>query len=72
MAMNFEDMIQRLIDGLTIIATHAGDPEIGAHSNLLFVPNTNYEDYSEGEVGELMDSGWSWSDDFGWLLPTIG
>ena len=72
--MNFEDMLNRLIDGLTIISQYI-DPdttEVAAHSYSIMVPGLTYDNFSDDEVGELKEKGWSWNDEMGWILPTVG
>lgn len=73
--MNFENLQQRLIDGLTIISNYV-DPdlkEIAAHSYSVMVPGLTYTDFDDEEVKALQDDGWSWNDEMsGWVLPTIG
>ena len=70
--MNFEQMIQRLIDGLNIIRNRTGGAiEIAAHSYTIMVPGVDYEDFKDDEK-DLSDLGWRWSDDMGWVLPVIG
>ncbi len=71
--MNFEDMLNRLIDGLTIISQYI-DPdttEVAAHSYSIMVPGLTYDNFSDDEVGELKEKGWSWNDEMGWILPTL-
>lgn len=71
--MDFEALIQRLIDGLTIISQYI-DPdtvEVAAHSYSIMVPGLTYANFSDDEVEELKEKGWSWNDEMGWILPTV-
>jgi hypothetical protein len=73
--MNFEQLIQRLLDGLAIISNHT-DPnaqEVAAHSYSVMVPGLDYDTFSDDEVEEMQDNGWSWNEEMaGWVLPVIG
>ena len=71
--MNYEQMIQRLLDGLAIIRNYAGGAiEIAAHSYTILVPGTDYDAFDEDDVEDIKDLGWSWSDDLGWVFPVLG
>lgn len=71
--MNFEDMLGRLIAGLIVIEGHvAASVEPAAHSYSIMFPQAVRDDFSDSEIEQLQDDGWSWSDDYGWVLPVIG
>jgi hypothetical protein len=73
--MNFEQLIQRLIDGLAIISNYVNPntTEIAAHSYSIMVPGLTYDDFEDSEVKSLQDGGWTWDAEMeGWVLPVIG
>ncbi len=70
--MNFEYMLDRLIAGLVIIENASGDVSIIGHSYMIAAPTVDKSAYSESDIEELQDTlGWAWSDDFGWVFPTL-
>ena len=71
--MNYENLIQRLLDGLNLIRTHTGGAiEIAAHSYTIMVPDVDYEDFGDDEVRDMNDWGWRYNEDMGWVLPVLG
>lgn len=71
--MNYEQMIARLEEGLTLIKDTSGDLEVMTHAYLVAVPGCNKDDYSESDIETLeQDLGWGWSDEMGWVFPCIG
>ena len=70
--MNYEQMQERLIDGLTIIEnTEGGSLSVIAHAYMIAVPGADYDSYSDGDVTTMKDMGWAWSNDFGWTFPCL-
>jgi hypothetical protein len=65
-------MIERLIEGLTIIRTVSGNQEVGSHAYVVFVPDCNKADYDADQL-ELLEKelGWGWSDEMGWVFACI-
>lgn len=71
--MNYENLIQRLIDGLGLIRSYlGGTAEIAAHGYVIIVPALDFDIFSDDDVGELNDWGWRWDTSLGWVFPTIG
>jgi hypothetical protein len=71
--MNYVNMIERLEDGLTIIEDVAGDLDVMAHAYMVAVPNCTRASFkANGKEDALVNLGWSWSKDFGWVFPVIG
>lgn len=70
--MNFEDMITRCSSGLAILRSIAPSAALGAHSNMLFVPDIKESDLSSTQIENMRDLGWAFDPDFGALFPTIG
>lgn len=71
--MDYTNMIQRMIDGLTIIRNYVtASIDVAAHSYAVMVPEVVYSDFEDDDVQALKDLGWSWNDDFGWVMPVIG
>ena len=71
--MNYEQMLSRLEQGLTIIEGVQGDLDVIAHAYIVAVPAATYSAYSEAQVETLIkDLGWVWSDEMGWLFSCLG
>lgn len=73
--MNYEQMLQRLIDGLDIIENRLGAVQIVAHGYLIAVPGGAYSGdapYTKSDRESLEEMGWRWGDKFGWMLPVLG
>lgn len=72
--LNYENLIQRLLDGLNLIRTHTGGAiEIAAHSYTIMVPDVTYGVFSDDEVKDMIEWGWRWNDDGSfWVLPVLG
>ncbi len=71
--MDYEQMLQRLLDGLNLIRTHTGGAiEIAAHSYTIMVPGVTYGDFDDDEVEDMNDWGWRYNEDMGWILPVLG
>jgi len=69
----YEDMIQRAIDGLTIIKTKFPSADVGVHSHFICVPDSADTDtFSTAQEESLMTLGWVSSHEFGWLFPIFG
>ena len=69
--MNYEEMLERLTEGLVIIENNSGDIKVVAHSYMIAFPQADYDDYSDNDVEDLEDMGWGWSDDFCWTFPVL-
>lgn len=73
--MNYEQMIQRLIDGLTIIENRLGSVEVVTQGYIVSVPGGEYEGddpYTKSDRETLEEAGWRWGGKFGWILPVLG
>lgn len=69
--MNYENMMGRLKNGLTIIENTSGDVPVIAHSYMIATPTVDRTAYSEADEETLSDDGWSWSDNFGFVFPCL-
>jgi len=73
--MNYENMIGRLYTGLltmVISGSVSAATEVAAHSYLVCVPTEDYGTYDASSIKTLKDNGWFWSDELGWVFPTLG
>lgn len=71
--MNYQNLIQRVIDGLDIISNHVpASTKVVAQGYIISIPKTDYDDYSKSEIESLKDMGWSWDKVYGWIITVIG
>ena len=68
--MNFEQMIQRCLVGLSL-AQDKALTQVGAHGFLLFVFGATEDDFTESERETLADNGWAFDIQMGLVFPTI-
>lgn len=71
--MDYEQMISRLEDGLTIIESVHGDLDVACHAYIVAVPNCTYSSFSDNQIDELTNTlGWSWDKNLGWVFSCLG
>lgn len=70
--MNYENMIQRCIDGMDILKSHFPTADVAVHAHILSVPDSDDETITKQNREDLIEMGWTYHKDFGWLLPVLG
>jgi hypothetical protein len=70
--MNYEDMIQRTIDGLTLVKTKVPTADVAVHSHIICIPESVNESFSQSQKDDFFALGWSYNKELGWLIPLLG
>lgn len=73
--MNYEDMIARMLAGLTVIRDVMPTAKAGAHSYVVLVPfagGKTADDFSNSQATVLADNGWTFDSQMGLVFPVIG